>query len=294
LESIASLPTDAQAIAQVIVVDNASADGSGDNLESLWPNLRLLRNEDNRGFAAACNQGARMGNGEFVLFLNPDTRLGTQSIARPVGYLAASGHEHIGICGIQLLDRRDCVASSCLRFPTPVRFLTSLLGLSRLFPIRYAGYRMTDWRHDETKVVDVVVGAFFLVRRSVFERLGGFDERFFLLFEEVDFCYRASRQGWKTVYMADAHAHHEGSEQWDRLDAWKLYHSARSRLIYSMIHFSPWSAALIVLGILTIEPLTWFTSNLRNGSLTGAAGGLANYARLARELPSMVSLANSR
>src|SRR5262249_9629252 len=163
----------------------------------------------------------------------------------------------------------------------------------RLFPVRFAGYRMTDWGHDETKTVDVVMGAFFLVRRSVFERLGGFDERFFFLFEEVDFCYRASRHGWKTVYVADARAHHEGSAQWDRLDSWKLYHSARSRLIYSMVHFSPWSAALIALGILTIEPLTWVATNLMYGSLARAASGLGNYARLARELPSMVSLANS-
>ena len=136
-----------------------------------------LRNGENRGFGAACNQGAMIARGEYLLFLNPDAVLEGDSIAGAVGAMSSSDRGNIGVCGIQLKDDSGSVARSCARQPTVWHFVAAGLGLDRVFPA--ASYAMRDWEHDGTRVVDHVIGAFYLLRRDVFNAMGGFDERFF-------------------------------------------------------------------------------------------------------------------
>jgi N-acetylglucosaminyl-diphospho-decaprenol L-rhamnosyltransferase len=195
---------------RVVVVDNASSDQSLSLVPVSSLPLVILRNPVNHGFAAACNQGAHGSRAEFLLFLNPDARLLPRSLDRLIHLLSQPERCRVGICGVQLLDARGEVRRTCMRFPSAARFVIKLLGFTRLSPERFPAYGMTDWPHDGTREVDAVLGAFFLVRRTVYEMLNGFDERYFLYFEEVDFCRRAYSAGWRTLYAADIQACHRG------------------------------------------------------------------------------------
>ena len=276
-------------IQRIVIVDNASSDESIARLPPTTLPLLVIRNSFNRGFASACNQGAQDSTADFILFLNPDAALLHGSLERPIRLLCGADCERVGICGVQLLDQHGKPARTCMRFPSPARFLSKLFGLTRLAPRRFPAYEMADWPHDETRKVDIVIGAFFLVRRPVYDALGGFDERYFLYFEEVDFCERAKHAGWATLYFAGAQAYHRGGPSWNRSDTTRLYHSARSRIVYSFTHFSWWSAVGITAGVLVLEPVWRLVSSLATRSWCELRAGLAAYTRLWLATPGLVS-----
>ena len=180
LASLAATDRTRVTLGRVVVVDNASTDGSAEGLDHGDLPLEILTNPTNRGFAAACNQGARAGQSPYILFLNPDTRVQFDSLAAPLAWLESPNAADIGICGIQLVDADGRVARSCARFPTAGQLVAAAVGLDRLVPGAFPGFIMRDWDHQQSRRVDHVIGAFYLVRRSVFERLGGFDERYFV------------------------------------------------------------------------------------------------------------------
>jgi len=247
----------ANLVSSVIIVDNASIDSSLlaiDSLECLPFSLQVIRNQDNQGFGAACNQGANQSDSDFILFLNPDTRLFERSLSDPLSYIQDPNNQSVGIVGIQLLDEHSIVARSCARFPSPFGFLAHAIGLDKIFPS--LGHFMTEWIHDSTRQVDQVIGAFFFLRRSLFEQLKGFDERFFVYYEEVDFSYRAKKVGWQTIYLADSQAFHSGGGTTNKVKARRLFYVLRSRLLYADKHFSPVGFSLIFLEALLLEPLS--------------------------------------
>ncbi len=211
------------------------------------------RNGTNRGFAAACNQAARGGSGDYVLFLNPDTRVTASALDLAVGALEAASNRQVGIAGIQLHDASGAVARSCARFPSPSSMVIRALGLDRSGWLR--GYVMSDWPHDRTSLVDHVIGAFYLVRRWVFEALSGFDERFFVYLEDLDFSYRAHRAGWSAIYLAEARAFHKGAGTSAAVPADRLAYAIRSRLAYADKHFGLPGRVLVRAATLIGEPL---------------------------------------
>jgi len=115
---------------------------------------------------------------------------------------------------------------------------------------------MKDWNHSETREVDQVIGAFFLVKRKVFDALRGFDERFFVYYEEVDFSYRAKKAGWGSLYLAEARAFHSGGGTSEQVKARRLFYSLRSRLLYAVKHFSPDGGVMVLLATLLFEPIS--------------------------------------
>jgi len=246
-------------VASVIIVDNASTDDSLAQVEAL-PNLpfqlQIVRNLDNRGFGAACNQGAALASSAYLLFLNPDTRLFENSLSVPLAFMQDPKNQDVGIVGIQLLDEQNCIARSCARFPTLGIFAVQALGINRLHGLRHLNTHMSNWEHDETRAVDHVIGAFYLIRRSIFESLGGFDERFFVYLEDLDFSLRVQQSGYRSVYLAGAQAFHAGGGTSRQVKARRLFYSLRSRLIYGFKHFSPWQAWVLVLITLSIESVT--------------------------------------
>lgn len=256
LDSIAAASRDGFELGRVVVVDNASRDGSADELEGRALPLSLIHNRENRGFAAACNQGAGGSRADYLLFLNPDVQLLADSLSVPVAVMEPPENERVGICGIQLLDQEGEVWRRCARFPTPGRFLAMMLGLDRLWPRRFPGHFMTEWDHATTRDVDQVMGAFFLVRRALFEALGGFDERFFVYFEDADFSYRARAQGWRSLYLAQARARHWGGGTSRQVKARRLFYALRSRLSYAYKHFGFAPATGLALATLLIEPVS--------------------------------------
>jgi len=207
LESIRGASVQGFQLNRVVIVDNASNDGSADGIADAGA-FRIIRNATNRGFAAACNQAAQGGDADFLLFLNPDTRLFADSLTVPILFMETSTSSAVGICGIQLVDDAGEVRRTCARFPTPALMLARMLALDAIVPGLVPSHFMTDWDHKTSRAVDQVMGAFFLVRGSVFRALSGFDERFFVFYEDVDFSLRARRQGFSSFYLSDARAYH--------------------------------------------------------------------------------------
>jgi N-acetylglucosaminyl-diphospho-decaprenol L-rhamnosyltransferase len=248
-----------------IVVDNASQDGSADGLERLLPSLAMIRNHENKGFAYACNQGAKTGNSEYILFLNPDFRLFPDSLVKALRFLDEKRNEHVGILGIQLVDGNGVIHRNVARFPTPKSLFFQMLGLDRLWPRRFPSHFMTEWDHRDSREVDQVTGAFYLVRRRVFEELKGFDERFFMYYEDLDFAYRAKSVGWKSYYLADAQAFHFGGGASYQIKAMRLYYVFNSRVLYVAKHYGAPSAIKILIACLMLEfwvRLGWSLTNL--------------------------------
>ncbi len=177
---------------RVVVVDNASRDGSLENLPSLRHGPAVIANPDNQGFGRACNAGAARGNAPAILFLNPDARVTGASLAG--AHAALMAEAGTGIVGAQLRDEAGRVQRSCARRPSAVSLVGQalLLDRARLVPSHF----MTEWDHGEDRAVDQVMGAFLMIRRSLFTALGGFDERFFVYYEDVDLCARAWDAGF--------------------------------------------------------------------------------------------------
>jgi N-acetylglucosaminyl-diphospho-decaprenol L-rhamnosyltransferase len=236
----------------VVVVDNASSDASLDQLPETVVPLTVIRNSANRGFAAACNQGAARGSAEFVLFLNPDVRVEPTTLATAVAALRrAPGSAALGV---QLLDDEGHVARSCARFPSTLTMVARALGIDRLWPERLS-YVMTYWDHEHTRTVDHVIGAFYLVRRSVFTSVGAFDERFFVYLEDLDLSLRISRSGCSCLYVAEARAYHRGGGTSDQVRDRRLAYALRSRLAYAAKHLSLPGLVAVCIATLAMEPI---------------------------------------
>lgn len=223
---------------EVIVVDNASSDDSLSRIPELSGRLKLLRNTQNRGFAAACNQGAILAQGHYLLFLNPDTRLFADSLEKPISFMKAQASSGIGICGIRLLDDAGNTSTCASRFPGLRIMIGSLLGLSVYLPQLFPSHLMRPTELETNRPVDQVTGAYFLVRRHVYDACGGFDERFFVYYEEVDFSLRALQKGFASYLLADVAAFHRGGGCSEQVKAMRLFYSLRSRIQYAGKHFS--------------------------------------------------------
>ncbi len=148
---------------------------------------------------------------------------------------------------------------------------------------------MTEWDHSTSRDVDQVIGAFFVVRRALFEELHGFDERFFVYFEEVDFSLRAGARGFRSHFLATASAFHAGGGCSNQVKARRLTYNLRSRIEYALKHFPGGSAVALVLGTLLVEPLTRMVTALLRRSPDDFRETLQAYRELWRQAPSLVA-----
>lgn len=255
----------------VIIVDNASTDSSADGLLARRVCLDLVRNGENRGFAAACNQGAARGCAPLVLFLNPDVRVAEDTVAAAVGYLEDPAHRGVGILGVQLLDAAGRVRASCARAPTAAGLLLQTLFLDRTCPALVPRHFLTEWDHGDTRPVDQVMGAFLMIRRALLDRLGGFDERFFVYYEDVDLCLAAREAGWAVVHYAEAQAIHEGEGTTAAVKDRRLFHLLTSRVLYVTKRHGRIAAIVLVMLILFFEmPVRSLHATLARSPAEGA------------------------
>jgi GT2 family glycosyltransferase len=241
-------------VSKVIVVDNASHDGSANFLHNLSLQVTFISSKSNLGFGKACNLGAQQTTSDYLLFLNPDTAIYQGTLYNCLSYMENPNNFNVGICGVQLIDEAGHVSRSCARFPSTFNFMAHAIGLDRVIP--NLSHFMAEWDHTQTRRVDHVIGAFFLVRRSLFEKLGGFDERFFMYLEDLDFSYRAHQQGWLSTYLADIQTFHVGGGTSNQIKGRRLFYSLRSRLQYAFKHFSMMNAICVSLATLLLEPLS--------------------------------------
>lgn len=249
LESISKLSRNYYNLSDVIIVDNASTDDSIELIECyLKPNIngnhqyevKLIRNSINEGFAKACNLGAKYSHSDFILFLNPDMILYENTLDTCFNYINNANIKKLGALGIKLLDEHGITLRTCSRFPKKRYFLAKCLGLNKIVK-RWNAF-MLEWDHKESRVVDEVIGAFFLVIRKQFEEMMGFDERFFVYYEEVDYCKRLKDKGYYVYYYADATAFHEGGASSSKVKDYRLYYELRSRYQYELKHYGNRSA----------------------------------------------------
>ena len=236
-----------------MVVDNGSTDDSLAGVRDLSLPLQVVQNAHNRGFAAACNQGARAGHADLLLFLNPDTRLLPETLDLSVAFMADPRNSGIGICGGQMLDDDGARDVSCWRFPTLSMFITMSTGLAHVYPRWFPKQRLAPEETNRSGVVDQVIGAYFLIRRSLFEALDGFDERFFLYLEDLDLAYRARRLGYPSYFLAHVPVHHKGRVSSEQVRGERLFYLLRSRTEYARKHWPPWQVVLLSAVQLVVE-----------------------------------------
>jgi len=285
LESFESASNDRVALNRVVVVDNASSDRSTEGLGRIPIPLTIIRNHTNRGFAAACNQGAAESTSDYLLFLNPDTRLMADSLGGPIGFMEDPAHATVGICGIQLINDSGGISPTCNRFPTPGRLIAMTFGLQHLFPKRFPRLQMVDWDHCQTRAVDQVMGAFFLIRGSLFRQLSGFDERFFVYWEEVDLSLRAKNLGAFSYFLSDYHAYHRGQGTIKGVFPVAFFYLLRSRTLYSFKHFGWLWGLTLLLMTLFVEPFSRSIETAVRASKKDALEVLRAYSYLWRSLP---------
>ncbi|MBI4533437.1 MAG: glycosyltransferase family 2 protein [Candidatus Melainabacteria bacterium] len=196
---------------EVFVVDNDSSDDSAAMVANEHPWVQLIANQSNKGFACANNQAIELSCGNVVLLLNPDTEVLPGSIQKLLRFLEEK--PCAGVVAPQLINTDGTIQRSCRQFPTFTGMLYELMGLSRLFlhKPRFRQYKMLDWNHNDERQVDQPEGACLLVRREVIDQVGLLDEDFFMLFEEVDWCYRIKQAGWEIWFEPQAKViHHYG------------------------------------------------------------------------------------
>jgi N-acetylglucosaminyl-diphospho-decaprenol L-rhamnosyltransferase len=290
LSSIASNEQNEFQLGKVIIVDNASIDRSLDSLDDFNLPIDIIKNQKNKGFGAACNQGAAISQANYFLFLNPDTRLSNNSLDRSVEFMEDSLKQQVGVVGIQLVDDRGKIQRSCARFPSPINFWCSILGIDKLITNKFTSYPMADWSHDVTQEVDHVMGAFYLIRSNVFKLLNGFDEDFFVYFEDLDLSYRLHKLGWSSYYLADVKSFHKGGGTSEQIKATRLFYSLRSRILYGYKHFSSIHANTIAVASLTIEPFTRIAFSILKLSASQAKETIQGYIKIFANLQEMQRL----
>lgn len=225
--------------AEVIIIDNNSQDGSVDYLKPGFPKIQWIANHENVGFGKACNQGFRQSRGKYVLFLNPDTIIPEDCFQKCISFLGSE--TDAGALGIKMLDGKGKFLKESKRaFPSPMTSLFKLLGFSKLFPHSklFSRYHLGHLDENKNHEVEVLAGAFMMIRRKVLEQIGGFDEIFFMYGEDVDLSYRIKKAGYKIYYFAESSIiHFKGeSSRKGSLNYIKMFYAAMS--IFVRKHYS--------------------------------------------------------
>lgn len=238
------------------VVDNNSSDGSFMRLRIIFDDTRLvyIQNNENSGFGKACNQALSLVNAEYVLFLNPDTALDKSTLENAIRFIEQKPDIHV--LGIQNIRKDNTILATCSRFPHTGRLINDMLGLSKIMPhVFKPGMIMKDWDHNDSRFVDHVSGAFYLVRFRTLSLTGFFDERFFLYLEDLDLSKRITDYGGKIFFNADYKVFHAGGGTSEKIPAKRLFYSLQSRVLFCEKYRKELNPTLVLFFSLIPEPL---------------------------------------
>jgi len=233
---------------EIIVVDNASSDGSPEMVEGGFPHVRLIRNPANLGFARGNNLGIERSSGQYLCLINSDVKVLPDCINRLVDY--CEQHREVGMVGPRIIGDNGKLQRSCRGFPTLWNMLCRALALDTIFSRckLLTGYSLSHWPQDCTQTVDILSGCFWLVRRETLDRVGLLDESFFMYGEDMDWCKRFWLGGSKLVFVPLAEAIHYGGasssnspvrfyieKQRADLQYWKKHHSRMATACFFLI-----------------------------------------------------------
>jgi len=251
---------------EVIVVDNASADGSAAMVASEFSPVSLIGNSDNKGYAEGNNQALERATGDFLLLLNPDVVVHPGSLTRALAFMAE--HPDAGALGCRLVGADGETQRSVRGFPDPGPVLWDAAGLSRLFPRSrlFGAYRMTFFDYDRVSEVDQPMGSFLLLTRAALDKVGLMDPQFPIFFNEVDWCWRAKRAGgFRIYYTPDAVVTHYGGSSTRQVKAAMIRESHRSLLRFYDKHYARLTPPVCGLIRLAISLNEWLlTRRARN------------------------------
>lgn len=271
---------------EIMIVDNASTDGSTAQVEKLSRRVKLLENRENAGFARANNQAIRETSGEYILLLNPDTIVRPGAVPTLVSFM--DDCRAAGAAGARILNPDGSLQTSAYPAPTLSRELWYLLHLDLLWP--YAAYPMERWQLDTSREVDSLLGACIIVRRHALDEVGVLDDGFFMYSEEIDLCYRLQQAGWSLHWVPQARVVHYGGQSTRQVAGEMFLQLYQSKLRFLRKHYgrlSGWLYKLVLLFIsaprvlsapLALIPSRW-SPYLRTVS--------SNYARLIISLPAL-------
>jgi GT2 family glycosyltransferase len=258
---------------EVIVVDNNSTDKSVEYLQKIFPQVKFICNKENTGYAKANNQGWKMAAGDYILFLNPDTILGEDCLPQSIRILQQD--DRLGALGIHMLDGSGRFLPESKRgFPSPWASFFKLSGLIKIFPRSktIAQYYLGHLPEKENNEIDVLTGAYMMVKKEVLEKTGGFDERFFMYGEDIDLSYRIKEAGYKNYYLADSSIiHFKGESTPKDIVHTKLFYEAMRIFVEKHYERQSRMFSILVRVAIAVKGILSFTGQffLRGQSLQG-------------------------
>lgn len=222
----------------IFVVDNASSDGSVEQIKSEFPNVHVISNKENVGFSKANNQAIKACSSRYVLLLNSDTIVNENTLDEMIRYM--DEETNVGAVGCEVNLPDGTLDKACHRgFPTPEASLYYMIGLAKKIPnsSKYNSYHKSYMNMHEVHDIDCLVGAFMMVRREAFEQVGLLDEEFFMYGEDIDWCYRIKEAGWRIVYNPTVSiVHYKGASS--RRKPFKIvYEFHRAMYLFHKKHF---------------------------------------------------------
>jgi GT2 family glycosyltransferase len=268
---------------EVIVVDNGSADGSCAMVQRDFPDVVLIANAQNRGFAAANNQAMAIAKGRYLLLLNSDTVVHDAVLERSVAYM--DEHAEVGVMGCRVLNSDGTLQPTCSQHPSLVNLMLLTSGLWKLpWPPIFDRYQMRRWRRTEERDVEVVSGCYMLVRAAALREVGPLDESFFFFGEETDWCRRFRNAGWKIRFapVGEITHHGGGSSRSLSFERDLMLSSAMVRLhLKHSGKLAAWGAWGIVLGFNLSRAVVWTVASLVSKS-TRSCGRRDHFLSLVR------------
>ena len=247
---------------EIIVVDNASEDGSAEAVKNEFPDVQLIINRENLGFTRACNQIMDRMKGDFLLLLNTDVEVPRGELDKLVKFMLE--RPDVALCGPKLLYPDGSLQASVRRFHDLTTVLWELTGLDRCFPKSriFGRYLMSYWDHSEAREVDFVSGAVYLMRKEAIDDVGIFDEDYFLYVQDADWSYRAKQKGWRVCYVPEVQVVHFEEQSIKKIGTLKKYYGHFERLLFFRKHYGLWKARFLFLLTYLLTRLKLFINQI--------------------------------
>ena len=270
---------------EIFVVDNASVDGSAKMVKEKFPEVKCIANQDNAGFAKANNQAIRQSTGEYILLLNPDTIVETDTFVKILDFMDT--HADAGGLGVKMVDGTGKFLPESKRgLPTPAVAFCKVFGLSHLFPKSktFNKYHLGYLDRDKTHKVEILAGAFMLIRKSVLDEIGLLDEAFFMYGEDIDLSYRIIKAGYQNYYFPDARIIHYKGESTKKGSLNYVFVFYNAMIIFAQKHYTKKNARLFSMLInmaIYFRALLSIVSRVLKNTLLPLADAMLIYAGLA-------------